>query len=146
MTQYYFLWVIYAYDPWCQYEDSSKCLPPTPTALPGFRYVCLLFYKKCLINLFLPWSCYLQNIMNFQKKEIRVFILGHCWSVLILLYCFVYKFFTFFFHSSVIMKSRIKSFCCFPVSDGKWQTDVGNEEIDLREKNFLSWQNIWSSR
>ena len=23
---------------------------------------------------------------------------------------------------------------------------VGNEEIDLREKNLFSWQNIWNSR
>ena len=23
---------------------------------------------------------------------------------------------------------------------------VGNEEIDLRGKNFLSWQNMWNSR
>ena len=24
--------------------------------------------------------------------------------------------------------------------------DVGNKEIDLREKNLLSWQYIWNSR
>ena len=28
----------------------------------------------------------------------------------------------------------------------KSQTDIGNEEIDLREKNKLSWQNTWKSR
>ena len=27
----------------------------------------------------------------------------------------------------------------------KRQTFEGNEEIDLREKNMLSWQNIWNS-
>ena len=26
------------------------------------------------------------------------------------------------------------------------QNFEGNEEIDLREKNILSWQNIWNSR
>ena len=28
----------------------------------------------------------------------------------------------------------------------KRQNFEGNEEIDLREKNILSWQNIWNSR
>ena len=28
----------------------------------------------------------------------------------------------------------------------KLQTVIGNEEIDLREKKLLPWQNIWNSR
>ena len=31
-------------------------------------------------------------------------------------------------------------------SNKKSEMDVGNEEIDLREKNLLSWQKIWNSR
>ena len=30
--------------------------------------------------------------------------------------------------------------------DFSGQTDVGNEEVDLRKKNLLSWQNILNSR
>ena len=28
----------------------------------------------------------------------------------------------------------------------EWQTNKGNKEIDLREKNLFSWQNVWNSR
>ena len=31
-------------------------------------------------------------------------------------------------------------------SNKKSEMDVGNEEIDLREKNLLSWQKICNSR
>ena len=36
-TQYHFLWIFYVHEPWCQYEDSSKCLRPAPSPQPGFN-------------------------------------------------------------------------------------------------------------
>ena len=55
-------------------------LPP-PCPLPGFRQVCLLFYKKCLINLLLLWSGYFRKIMHFWRKQDFFFklIAGRFW-------------------------------------------------------------------
>ena len=83
-------------------------LPP-PCPLPGFRQVCLLFYKKCLINLLLLWSGYFRKIMHFWRKQDFFFklIAGRFWVC-----CCVYVF-TASFYSSAIMKLRIKSCYCF---------------------------------
>ena len=92
-------------------HGMNKKTPPSASPYLYLPYqVCLLFYKKCLINLLLLWSGYLWKIMHFQRKWEFFFqlIAGQFWFC-----CFVYMFFMAFFYSSAILKWPIKSCCCF---------------------------------
>ena len=58
-------------------------------------------------------------------KKIRFFLLAYSWSVVILK-CYLYVFYIIFF----TMKSRIKSCCCFSVSE-ETKTEVDTTSITL---------------
>ena len=66
---------------------------------------------------------------NAFSKKIRVFILRNCWSVLILLYCFVYNFFTIFFTALSLWNHELKAVAVFPVSEGTKFEDETNSII-----------------
>ena len=88
----------------------SKKVPPIvshrTSPVPGFHQVCLLFYKKYFINLFLLWSDYCKKKCIFKVKQF--FLSTCCCLVLILLFCGC-VFLRTLFHSSTIIKLRIAS-------------------------------------
>ena len=67
---------------------TSVSPPSPPFPQPSFHHICLLFYKKDLINLFLLWSSrLLQIIIHFQSKtnfSFNLLMVGFDFAVLYL--------------------------------------------------------------
>ena len=105
---------------------------PSPYNSPGFHQVCLLFHKKCFINLFHCSNQIIAKNNAFSKKN-KFFLSTLCWLVLILLFCF-YVLHTVFFHHSAIKKLRIKnlSFPWLPI----WPFIKSHDKT----KEFMLWK------
>ena len=103
--------IFYAYESWCQWENSSKCLPQAPSPLPGFLVVLqerldqpsggeqnvsrLLHFRK---------YCIFEENTIFSFSALLVGI-----DIFVLFICF----YGVFYYSSAIMELSMKSCCCF---------------------------------